>query len=486
MHNIIGRKAEQRELEAAYSSEVAEFIAVYGRRRVGKTYLIKNFFLSKKCAFLQNTGIYQGRAEQQLARFTKELESVFYGGATLKPFTNWLDAFDKLTLALSQVPKNKKIVLFFDELPWMATHKSGLLSALEYFWNRHWSDDTRIKLIVCGSAAAWIIKKIIKNRGGLHNRITRRLQLKPFNLHETALYLKHIHYPCTHTQVMKLYAVMGGVPFYLKGINKNESIDQNIDRLFFDPNGLLFDEFNEVFSSLFDASDQYKEIVMLIANYKDGVARSYIEEKNKLTGEGGRLTKRLEDLEHTGFISSYLPYAHKKQGVFYRVSDEYCYFYLRWIAEVKDRLKQGQIKKYWASLINAPDYFSWLGYVFENICYKHLEQIKQKLELNPASLASPWRYKPRKEGESGAQIDLLFERADQAITLCEIKCTEQPFAIDKHYAAQLKQKITVFKKMTKTTQQIFFAFISANGLKETLYSEEFIHGVVVLEDLFKE
>ena len=323
-----------------------------------------------------------------------------------------MDAFEELTNAIKKSPKNRnrKIVLFFDELPWMATRKSGVISALEYFWNRYWVDDPRIKLIVCGSAASWIIKKIIKNRGGLHNRVTRKIRLIPFNLHETFLFLKHIGYQCNRQQALKLYMVMGGIPFYLKQIKKNYSVDQNIDKLFFNSNGLLFDEFDEVFSSLFDHSDQYRELITLIASYKDGVSRSTLEEKNKLTGAGGRLTRRLEDLENAGFISHYIPFGHKKLGVFSRINDEYCYFYLKWIKAIKHILKQDRTTKFWKKIINTPEYFNWMGYVFENSCYKHIPQIKKALSLDDSSLFSPWRYIPRKGSqESGSQIDLLFD-----------------------------------------------------------------------------
>ncbi len=485
MNRIIGRDAEKDELSEAFNSNYAEFIAVYGRRRVGKTYLIKNFFQAKKCVYFQMTGIYKGSLDKQLARFSKEVGETFYKGASMKIPDNWMGAFEELTHAIAQVPKNKKIVIFLDEIPWMSTRKSGVISALEYFWNRYWVNNTRVKLVACGSAASWIIKKIIKNRGGLHNRVTRKIRLLPFNLSETFLYLKHVGYQCNHQQVVKLFMAMGGIPFYLNQIKKNYSIDQNIDNLFFNSNGMLFDEFDEVFSSLFEHSEQYKELVILIGSYKDGIQRSIIDEKNKLTGKGGRLTKRLEDLEYAGFITSYIPFGHKKLGMFYRISDEYCYFYLKWIRPIKNQLKQNSTTKHWKGIINTPGYFGWLGYVFENICYKHISQVKKALNIEESSLASPWRYAPRKgTKEMGVQIDLMFDRDDNAITVCEIKYTDKPFTIDKQYAEKLKQKVEVFKKITRTNKQIFLTMISANGIKNTMYSKEIIDGLMALDDLF--
>ena len=485
MNTIIGRDLEKLELNDAYASNHAEFIAIYGRRRVGKTYLVKNFFQAKKGVYFQMTGIYNGPVKEQLTRFSKELSTTFYPGAAIGVPTSWMAAFEALTHAMSQTPKNKKIILFFDELPWMATKKSGAIRALEYFWNRHWENDNRLKLIVCGSAASWIIHKIIKNRGGLHNRITRKIRLTPFNLKETYLFLQYINYPCNQQQCLKLYMITGGVPFYLKQLKSNLSIEQNTSNLFFNSDGIFFDEFDEIFSSLFECAEQYKELVIIIASCKDGIARNILDEKNKLTGAGGRLTKRLEDLEHAGFITSYLSYGHKKRGIYYRLSDEYCYFYLKWIEPIKIQLKQGGAKNYWKNNCNTPEYFGWLGYAFENICYKHLPQIKKTLGIDESSIASPWRYSSKKGSqEQGAQIDLLFDRYDDALTLCEIKYTEKPFIIDKQYAETLKQKITVFKKITQTKKQLFLAIITANGLKKTMYVDEMVNGLVTLNSLF--
>lgn len=485
MDKIIGRSREKKELDDAFNSNDAEFIAVYGRRRVGKTFLIKNFFQGKKCTYLQMTGIYKGSLNKHLSRFSKEIGETFYNGASIKVPENWMDALEELTRAIKQAPNNKKIVIFLDELPWVATRKSGVISALEYFWNRFWVNDKRIKLIVCGSAASWIIKKIIKNKGGLHNRVTRKIRLLPFNLNETSLYLKHLGYQCNYQQVLKLYMIMGGVPFYLNQLKKSYSIDQNIDNLFFNSEGILFDEFDEVFSSLFEHSEQYKELITLIGKYKDGIPRNILDVKAKLTGKGGRLTRRLEDLEYAGFIESYIPYGHKKLGMFYRINDEYCYYYLKWIEPIKNQLKQNKTNKYWKSIVNTPGYFGWLGYVFENICYKHVTQIKKSLNIEESSLASPWRYTPRKSvTEKGVQIDLLFDRYD-AISICEIKYTDKPFIVDKNYADVLQQKIEVFKKISRTNKQIFLVMISANGVKQNQYSKELVNNVITLENLFE-
>lgn len=485
MESIIGRTFEKEELQEAYDSKRAELIAIYGRRRIGKTYLIRNFFKAKKSVYFQITGVYQGALETQLARFAKAIGETFYYGATLQPPVSWMEAFEQLTKAIALVPKNKKVVVFFDELPWLATRKSGILSALEYFWNCYWSDDKRLKIIVCGSAASWIIKNIIKNRGGLHNRVTRKLRLLAFNLKETYGYLKHMGYAYNFQQCLKLYMVMGGIPFYLNNLKKSYSIDQNVDRLFFNSTGLFFNEFDEIFSSLFDNSKQYKDLVMLISKHKSGISRKMLDESGVLSGRGGRLSQRLEDLEDAGFITSYTPFAHKKLGTFYRISDEYCYFYLKWIEPIKAKLEQENTTA-WKRVLNTPEYFGWLGYVFENVCYKNIVSIKKALYIDETALTSPWSYRPRKgSAELGAQIDLLFDRADNAITLCEIKYSDQPFVIDKKYSEILQQKVRVFKEKTRAKKQLFLALITANGVKNNMYAEALLNGSVKLEDFFK-
>ncbi len=451
---IIGRMSEKQILNSIYTSKEAELVAVYGRRRVGKTYLIKNYFQAENCVYFHITGIKKGALPIQLDRYTKVFSDVFYPGVSIKSPRTWIGAFEVLTEAIDKIQKTKKVVLFFDELPWLAHRKSGVLQALEYFWNRYWVDNPRLKLILCGSSSSWMIDKIIKNRGGLHNRLTRKIKLMPFTLQEAKLFLDSQGVNLSQKQVLKIYMVLGGIPYYLKQILKNKSIDQNINQLLFHSDALFFDEFDEVFSSLFEESDSYKELVKIIAKSNNGLLRSDLEKQSKLTGKGGYLSKRLDDLEASGFVSSYIPFKHKKRGTYYKLSDEYCRFYLKWINPIKAQLKQENNVQYWFSIVNTPAYYAWAGYAFENVCYKHIGQIKKALSIPIAALGSPWQYIAAKNSSlSGAQIDLLFDRTDEAISLCEIKYTEKPFLIDKAYANELMSKIDVFKKITGTIKR---------------------------------
>lgn len=485
--HLIGREEEARTLEQFLTSKAPEFLAIYGRRRVGKTFLIRTFFSQKKAIFFDVTGTKDGSLAEQVRHFTQQIGAIFYNGARLEAGNTWDAAFGLLTDAIKGIESNQKVVLFFDEFPWMATKNSKLLQTLDYYWNQHWSKDQRIKLIICGSSASWIINRIVNNRGGLHNRLTHHIHLEPFNLRDTKRFLNQLGIKLTDKQILQLYMVMGGIPYYLSKIEKGLSAAQNIEKLAFQKKGFLLNEFDNLFASLFDDHIKYIEIVRTIAKSRYGIGQ---EELLSLMGKAfqgkGGITK-LKELQDTGFIASFKPQLHKRKGIHYKVIDEYSLFYFHWIEPIKQVLAQKSLTKgYWEKHQSSAAWYSWAGYAFESVCYEHLPQIMTALDLSPTSLASAWRYAPRKGStDRGAQIDLLFDRNDDAITLCEIKYTNEPYAIDKAYAQKLAQKMEVFKKITRTKKQLLWAIISANGLKKNFYSEEMISQIVTLEDLHK-
>lgn len=483
---IIGRVREQELLNDLFKSKKSEFIAVYGRRRIGKTYLIKNIADSWPCTFFHVTGLQKGSLKEQLAEFAKQIGSTFYNGPSLIPRTNWIDAFEDLTQAINKIPKEKKVVLFFDEFPWMATPRSKLIIALELYWNRYWVFDKRIKLVICGSATSWIIENIINNKGGLHNRVTRTINLKPFSLHETEIFLKENKINLNHRQILDLYIVIGGIPLYWSYIRKGRSAHQCIDELCFQGDGPLVKEFGRLFESLFEDPKPYTELIRIIAQYRYGIGQADLITKSKLP-DGGNTVRRLHQLEEAGFITSLVPYGHKDKGVYYLVDDEYCLFYLHWIEQnIKTISKKATNQGFWLSQSNRPSWKSWSGLSFESVCYKHIDQIRHALEIDPGSVAGTWRLSSKSQNkEEGAQIDLLFDRPDGTITICEIKCSEGPFSIDKVYANELLRKMDVFRKHTKTKKQLFLSFVTIFGLKPTMYSEEIVTNQVTLEALFR-
>ncbi|MBT4880406.1 MAG: ATP-binding protein [Alphaproteobacteria bacterium] len=480
---LIGRKKEQTILEKMLSSKEAEFVAIYGRRRVGKTYLIQQC-LSQKGVYLECTGTKDGNLKTQLLNFTQSFSTTFYPGIPISSPKSWREAFELLTQEIIK-HKNKKIILFFDELPWLATRKSKLLQNLDYFWNTQWSKLPQVKLIVCGSAASWMISHLINAKGGLHNRVTKTLLLEPFNLSETKMFLEKKKIKLSKKQVLDLYMVMGGIPYYLNHLDPTKSISQNINDMCFKKDGVLYGEFHRLFRSLFEAAELNLQIVKVIAQRHYGISFSELAQK---VGKkvGGRLAERLDELAVAGFIQRFLPYGRKKRDHYYKVVDEYILFYFKWIADLIEGKELPKGTDYWTRISKSPAWYSWAGYSFENICYKHVDKIIHALGLeNCGCFVSHWRYHGnyRKE-EDGAQIDLLLDRDDDAITLCEIKYSSKPFIIDKSYAKNLMKKQEVFEKNIKTPKQIFLTMITVSGLKKNGWSEELVHHSVTLQDLF--
>jgi len=484
--HIIGREKEQALLTQLLNSKKSEFLAIIGRRRVGKTFLIKNFFDTPSNVFFYCAGEKKGTLKHHLKEFTAQIGKTFYDGAELSPYRNWRDAFEGLTKAIERLSNTKKIVLFIDELPWLATKRSGLLSAFDYYWNRYWSHSKNVKLIVCGSSASWITEHIINNKDGLYNRITCSITLEPFTLKETKHFLLSAGLQLNHQQILDIYMVFGGIPHYLALIRKGLSAYQCIDELCFQKGGALIKEFSRLFESLFNESNDYVALISAIAKHHDGIGQAKLIQEAGVSG-GGTTISRLKELEEAGFILEFIPYGHQEKGVYYKVIDEFTLFYLRWMKpNLKTILKQDKSVGYWLPKTKLPSYKSWAGYSFESICYKHIAQIRKALHIEAGAEVGSWRYVPRKSEESGTQIDLLFDRSDNVITIGEIKFSESPFVIDKTYAKNIENKLTIYRKQSGTKKQLFFAMISANGLKPTMYSEAIVDGgVVLLDDLFE-
>lgn len=487
MHETVEREAEQAILKKMFESNRAEFLALYGRRRVGKTYLVRNFFnKNNEILFFDVAGSKNAPMTEQILNFTTRLGEVFYSGLKLATENNWHGAFKILTEAIAKQPENKNIVLFFDEFPWMATKNARLLQNLDYYWNQYWSKDKRVKLIICGSAASWIIDNIVNNKAGLHNRLTRQIHLEAFNLVQMKKFLIKQGVNLNHRQLLQIYMVTGGIPYYLLSVERGQSASQFIDKLAFKRKALLFNEFDNLFASLFEHHEIFIDIIRLIAKHPHGLGKDEIYKSIDKKLKGKRGIKILQSLEDTGFITSFKPYLHKRKGIYYRVIDEYTLFYLKWIEPVRDSLqKQSFEDGYWQMQEKLPGWSSWSGYAFEAVCYKHIQQIKRKLKLSPADIPNAWQYAPRKfSKDKGAQIDLLFDRQDDAITLCEIKYTDEPFVINKSYVENLQNKINVFKEQSRTKKQIFMVMIAANGIKNNFYSDEILSDIVTLDDLF--
>lgn len=477
---ITGRGKEQTVLKKILYSKQAEFLAIYGRRRIGKTFLIHEFFKDKGVYF-EITGSNKASKKEQLKNFSRELQSLFPIKTKIE---DWSDAFDLLLKGIKTINPENRFIFFIDELPWLASPKSGFLSALDYFWNRHLSRMPNVLLIVCGSAAHWIIKKIIHDKGGLHNRLSGFIRLEPFTLQETEEYLSSQGIHLKRKQLVELYMAFGGVAKYLANLPKGRSTAQIINEYCFTSSGLLFSEFLKLYESLFDASEKHLSIVRALAKKQHGLTQ---EQLLKATNSqpGGSFTTTLQELEECGFILSLHAFGKKQKEKIFRLIDEYTLFYLSWIETIQGSVLKNSDPDFWNKKYRTPAWYAWAGHAFENICLKHSGQMKKALGISGITTTeSHWQYIPKSKEERGAEIDLVIDRADHCIHLCEMKFCEIEFEITKDYAKDLIRKKEIFQKITETKKTIFLTIVTPFGLKENSYSNELIHQQLTLDALF--
>lgn len=477
MGAIIGRAVETTLLKDLLMSPTAELLALYGRRRVGKTYLIRSFF-ADKLAF-ELTGVYDAPLTQQLDNAAFSLSRAFAKGIALPRPANWLGAFQLLIQYIETTPTAEKRVLFFDELPWLDTPKSGFMGAFDQFWNGWASKQANLIVVICGSAASWMIQHVVNNKGGLHNRITRRMRLLPFTLAETEAFLLTQNVVLDRYQLLQLYMAMGGIPHYLKEIRPGESATQAIDRLCFTKDGLLQNEFNNLYAALFSGAERHVTLIKLLAAKPLGLTRNELIQSSNFQS-GGVITQLLSELLESGFVAQYLPFGRAIKDAIYKLTDEYSLFYLKFIEG-----SRANGPGTWVNKSTGQSWTSWAGLAFEQICQKHMPQLKQALGIAGVyTEQSAWRYLPKQTSEKGVQIDLLIDRQDHCINLCELKFSTDEFVINKAYADVLERKRTVFCQQTRTRKTVFLTLITTFGVKPSIYVTSLIQRQLTMDVLF--
>jgi uncharacterized protein len=472
MRKIVGREEEIKVLQKTLQSNKSEFIAVYGRRRVGKTFLIRSAFEDNFTFYI--TGSANVSLSRQLSNFYNILQKKD-NKTTYLQTNNWFQAFEDLGNFIEKSVEEKKVI-FIDELPWFDTQKSGFIQALEHFWNSWASLRDDIILVVCGSAASWMINKLINNRGGLHNRTTKRLKIVPFKLKECELFLADKNIVLDRYQIIQLYMAFGGIPFYWDDVVAGKSAMQNIEQICFTRNGLLRDEFNNLYRSLFRDYEKHLNIVEALSQKSKGLTREEIIKIAKLNN-GGSVTRLLRELEESGFVRKYNPFGKKSREATYQLVDNFTNFYLKF-------MKDSEIEGFsWIAMLDSPQYRTWCGYAFEQICLYHLAEIKKALGVSGViTTTSAWR---SNKSETGVQIDLVIDRRDNVINICEIKYSINDFEIDKNYNQNLRNKIGIFKEETKTRKAVFLTMITTFGLKNNAHSLGIIQNSITMDELFK-
>ena len=467
---IIGRHNEKEKLNKYLESEKPEFIAVYGRRRVGKTFLIREYFNRKFTFYI--AGLANATKQEQLENFNATLLS--YGKTPYTRSKNWMEAFRQLIHLIEHSNKKGKKVIFIDELPWFDTPRSGFITGLEYFWNSWASSRPDILLIVCGSSTSWIINKLLKNRGGLHNRVTHRMLIEPFNLAESEEFFQSKKIVLDRKSIVESYMIFGGIPFYLNMFEKQLSVAQNVDKICFAKDCELKNEFSILYSSLFKNSLNHEIVIKALAKKRIGLKRDEIIKETKL--QGGGLTAILEELEQCNFINSYNAYEKKSKERLYQLIDFFSLFYLNFMKKNKR-----SDAHFWTNLIGNAKHRAWSGYAFEQVCMQHTAQIRQKLGISGVvTYTAAWS---SKKSEPAAQIDLLIDRNDGIINICEMKYSDDEFVIDKKQDENLRNKRAAFIKETKTRKAVHITMVTTYGVKRNEYWNN-IQSEVRMKDLF--
>lgn len=477
--DIIGREREKNLIREYCESSKAELIAVYGRRRVGKTYLVKQYFNGDFDFYF--TGSFETPKNTQLRLFQGELER--YSNRKWSRATDWFEAFEQLRDYLSSL-KQDRIVVFLDELPWMDTPKSNFLQAFSYFWNSWASTVTNLKLFVCGSATTWMLSKLIGDRGGMHGRVNRQIYLRPFNLEETEKFLKTKGIEWNRYQIAEAYMTVGGIPYYLDMFEPSMTVNENIDNLFFSDGAVLRTEYDFIFRSLFKDSSVYRSVVEVLSKKSVGMTRDEIISAAHIKSNG-KVTEVLTNLCKCDFLRTYQGFGKKNKEQLYQLVDLFSLFYTRFVS--KDN---GQDHHFWSNMQDVPSRNTWEGYAFEQLCLHHIQQIKQKLRIGGTlSDVCSWQCKPYtdQDGTShkGTQIDLLIDRRDGIIDICEMKFTKADFIITSDYDEKLRNRIETFRLLTHTRKALQLVLVTTYRLAKNKYSGN-IQSVVLLDDLFRE
>jgi uncharacterized protein len=455
--SILGRHQERKIFDKMLQSNTSEFMAIIGRRRVGKTFLIEQHFANH--IVLQMSGQKDFTNQQHMQLFAQKLKTTFPKTKLPNQNNNWLNIFLNLIACLEQdKKKNKqKIVLFFDELPWLCKQKSGFLAALAFFWN-DWARKHNIKLIVCGSAASWMLSNIVNEKGSLYNRITKVVRLQPFTLAETKEYLQHKQIHFNTEQLIQIYMVMGGIPFYLNEIEAGLSAVQNIQKICFAPNGLLYQEYGHLYDALFNNSHDYKKIIEVLFAKKRGMTKMEIASATKLT-PNGKFYNKLDELVACGFLIEMQDFSKKSKVNLFRLIDEYSLFYHQFIKKQKVITDD-----YWFSVFNTAAYNAWSGYAFENFCLRHTDKIIDALRIGGMQFQIGSFYAKKNDDADGAQIDIIIDRADQCVNLIECKFFKEEFYLSAQEATKIKKRKAAFTHYSKTKKQIFITLISIGTL----------------------
>ena len=481
---IIGREYEIRKLNELYDSKAAELVALYGRRRVGKTFLIDETFEDRIC--FRHSGLSpadeeeienkrKSRMKDQLEHFYRSL--IEYGSRAEKAPKSWLEAFYMLEdLLAEKYDKSSRVLVFIDEIQWLDTPRARFMTGFEAFWNGWACHRKNVMVVVCGSSSSWILDNMINNHGGLYGRVTHEMKLLPFSLHECEKFFESRSVTMSRYDMVQAYMMVGGIPYYLKYFEKGLSLPQNIERIFFSKNAVLKDEYNRLFSSLFTNSDTMKSIIEALSTKRRGLSRKELTDYTGIT-DGGDLSKQLKAFINGDFITEYCSFGNEKETM-YKLTDPFCNFYLDFVKKAGNTRKNN-----WTNIEKSPQVKTWKGYAFENVCWNHIDQIKAALGISGVVTTESLWSKRGSEDTDGTQIDLIIVRNDNVVNMCEIKFDSNEFDVDKEYHLVLDRRKRLLQEMIPKRATVHSTLITTFGIKRSGYFSDFI-SVISMDDLF--
>ncbi|MBU0505584.1 MAG: ATP-binding protein [bacterium] len=469
--DFFGRKEYVKTLQRLRKNRGSSVVVVYGRRRVGKTSLIQKAFENDKIFNFE--GLENQETNKQIINFVTQLKFQAKKEVSVEHIKTWHEAL----YALINVAKKEPCVIVLDEFQWMANYRSELVSVLKMMWDQHLSKLNNVTLVLCGSIASFMVKKVIHS-SAFYGRIETEIHLQPFQLHETAKMLESKGFD----EILEAQILLGGIPLYLKLARNFPSIRMAVNELAFSSEGYFFNEFSKIFTSHFGKNSNYRMILDLLAKNPKGVLRKNISQQLKTT-TGGTLTGVLYNLEQAGFIRTLKPFDKKMNSrhVKYVLSDPYIHFYLQFIKPHEKQIKTG-IKNIGLNIFQGSKYQSWCGYGFENLCWEHAGIISQLLGFSGIDFVVGPYFKPSNSGQKGCQIDLLFDRADKVITLCEMKYRLTP--IGKDVIAEVEKKAQLLENITnKTIQKVL---VTKSEPTKELIASGYFYKIIMAKDLIKE
>ena len=478
---MVGRKKEIQVLKNAYESDKAELVAIYGRRRIGKTYLVYETFndvLSFSHAGLSPLDIEKKTNKEQIAEQLKHFRNSLklYGLSDCPELNDWSEAFFELERLLTSKRGHGPLVVFIDELPWLDTPKSDFVKAFEGFWNTWACRFKDVKVFVCGSAASWMLNRLINDKGGLYGRVTREIPMKPFTLKETEELFLSKGIRLSRYDIIRAYMVFGGIPYYLNYFEKGKTVSQTVNDLLFGPNAVLRREFSSLFTAIFDQPKKAEMIVRALSSKNRGLERKELIAKTGIK-DGGALSSILNALEYSSLILRYNLFGHSKKEVYYKLVDPFCLFYLHFVEDASTI-----DPSFWQGVSQSQTVVSWRGFAFENVCFTHINEIKKSLGIAGVNASISPFYSTGEEGK-GSQIDLLISRADNFVNLCEIKFYGNEYTQNRKESLNLSNKVESIVPLIPKKASVHPVLITTFGLKYNEYSGDYEH-IVTADDLF--